>query len=852
MDVQIKQALEGKSENYLLPFLWMVNGDTQNLEERVETIYKSGARALCLESRTHDFFCEDAWWEDVEIILKACKERDMKVWILDDKHFPTGYANKLATKKYPHLRRWQLVEHHVDVLGPAKEVSFLLHPGFKEDELLGVYMYERTGNQEEICGKPICLTHQVEGDFLYLDVPQGCYRIFFYYKSRKGMLEKHADYINLIDEAAVKVQIEAVYEPHFEHFKEYFGSTIAGFFSDEPSLGNQFFNATRPVPPWKDRTLGLPGQALPWSDELLARLSDGGKDGLEYLATLWFDHKEMGQTARYEFMDMVSSLYQKNFSFQLGNWCRDHQVMYIGHIIEDMNAHARLSCSNGHFFRSLNGQDMSGIDIVLHQVLPGFANYDSSTISSGGVVSPEFYHYVLANMGASLAQLNPNMKRRAMCEVFGAYGWAESAPMMKWLMDFLLLRGINHFVPHAFSPIYPNLDCPPHFGGNGNDPQFDGFCKLMNYTNQVSHVMIGAKSTAKVAILYHGEAEWMNTKDCMLMQKPAKKLMDAHIAFEYLPFDYIDEFGQEIDHQLVMNDIAFRCVLVPYAKKLPQHFINRFAQLEQAGIAVRMVCNHGDKTETGMKIILLDELETWMKEQQLVEIAVEPKAPLLRISHVKRGTTDIYMLFNEGFEDLEMTEVTIPSSGTYLEADFLNGVYHKEHTDNGKYSCKLRAYESKVLIFGEFEDMEFAPKVSWEESTQALKWQVSLKEEGVEEEYRSYQTMESSFENITRKNPNFSGKMKYETSLHVEEGDSNMAIDLGEVGEVAQVFVNGVDCGIKIAPPYFYDISEMIKCGENTLEVVVANTLVHRLQDNFSAFLTIPASGLMGPVKIYQ
>ena len=43
----------------------------------------------------------------------------------------------------------------------------------------------------------------------------------------------------------------------------------------------------------------------------------------------------------------------------------DHGVMYIGHIIEEIS----LSCGAGHFFRAMKWQDMSGIDIVLHQLL---------------------------------------------------------------------------------------------------------------------------------------------------------------------------------------------------------------------------------------------------------------------------------------------------------------------------------------------------------------------------------------------------------------------------------------------------------------------------------------------------
>ena len=29
-------------------------------------------------------------WEDMDLILRECERRQMKVWLLDDKHFPTG------------------------------------------------------------------------------------------------------------------------------------------------------------------------------------------------------------------------------------------------------------------------------------------------------------------------------------------------------------------------------------------------------------------------------------------------------------------------------------------------------------------------------------------------------------------------------------------------------------------------------------------------------------------------------------------------------------------------------------------------------------------------------------------
>ena len=45
---------------------------------------------------------------------------------------------------------------------------------------------------------------------------------------------------------------------------------------------------------------------------------------------------------------------------------------YIGHVIEDCGTHARLGLGTGHFFKALWGQHMSGIDVVLQQIRPGY------------------------------------------------------------------------------------------------------------------------------------------------------------------------------------------------------------------------------------------------------------------------------------------------------------------------------------------------------------------------------------------------------------------------------------------------------------------------------------------------
>ena len=50
----------------------------------------------------------------------------------------------------------------------------------------------------------------------------------------------------------------------------------------------------------------------------------------------------------------------------------------------------------------------------------------------------------LADLAKSNAQLDASKNRQSMVELFGAYGWAEGLPLVKYLANHMMVRGINH------------------------------------------------------------------------------------------------------------------------------------------------------------------------------------------------------------------------------------------------------------------------------------------------------------------------------------------------------------------------------------------------------------------------
>jgi hypothetical protein len=95
--------------------------------------------------------------------------------------------------------------------------------------------------------------------------------------------------------------------------------------------------------------------------------------------------------------------------------------------------------------------------------------------------------------------------------------------------------------------------------------------------------------------------------------------------------------------------------------------------------------------------------------------------------------------------------------------------------------------------------------------------------------------------------PSFSGSALYRTSVDLTESDladRTLVLDLGEVRDVAQVTVNGVELPRALWSPYVVDVTEALRAGENTIDVRVTNTLLNKRSK------TPPPSGLLGPVTL--
>ena len=78
----------------------------------------------------------------------------------------------------------------------------------------------------------------------------------------------------------------------------------------------------------------------------------------------------------------------------------------------------------------------------------------------------------------------------------------------------------------------------------------------------------------------------------------------------------------------------------------------------------------------------------------------------------------------------------------------------------------------------------------------------------------------------------FAGVGVYSGNIDVDPAflrDRKILAALGDVGDIARVLVNGVDCGITWTAPFEADITGALRTGLNTIVVEVANAWMNRL-----------------------
>jgi hypothetical protein len=224
-------------------------------------------------------YLSEEWFFAVEGFLEAAKELGMDIWLYDDFNWPSGDAGGRITVQEKHRLASITVE----------------------GENAGRISYATVNN---------------------------------------GSLFGEKYFANLLSDEATDRFIELTHDQYYKRFKKYFGGTVKGIFTDEPSIA-----------------YSCHGGAIPYYE------------GMEedYYGRFGRDFYEDMRSAKDNFISLAMKLLSERFRscylHKISDWCHERGILSTGHL---MNDHSPVggTMANGDYLAALSELDLPGVDEI--------------------------------------------------------------------------------------------------------------------------------------------------------------------------------------------------------------------------------------------------------------------------------------------------------------------------------------------------------------------------------------------------------------------------------------------------------------------------------------------------------
>ena len=522
-----------------MPF-WFLNGNLTDAElhRQLQDFVRHGIYGIVLHPRIglprRIRYLSPTFFHYITTAVRTASELGMKVVLYDEGMYPSGSANGQVVAGHPELAS------------------------------VGLQLVEAPEAEDKI----LCETAQ---GILVVRPSHGTLRgIHWGEDDGEPNVPASAD---ILCPDAVKRFVTLTHEAYYRALHPWFGGTIIGFFTDEPSiLGRGCWDSG--LQPW---THGF---------EALFTAAGGNLSGL----TALFRGEENADTVLYHqlLLERESEVYYGTLS----RWCADHGIALMGH------PHQSDDIEVERYFQ------IPGQDLVLRWLAP----------EKDGLAGPD------STMGKCSADAARLMGcRRNANECFGACNkdenpWQFSGGDMKWYLDWLAVRGVNLFIPHAF---YYSIagkrryERPPDVGPHSL--WWPWYNQWATYMRRLSCLMTDASLHTPVAVL-------CRNRD--LRPELVAPLFRGQIGFQYLPESVWPECRVQ-DGNLFCRGRYYEAVLGPEAA--------RFSGVPHSteGVAPDLVC--------------------------------DPPAPMLRCARFIRCGVPCWLLVNEGNDTIEGC-LTLPLS----------------------------------------------------------------------------------------------------------------------------------------------------------------------------------------------
>jgi hypothetical protein len=522
------------------PLLWLHGDESkERLETYVGKVAEGGNGCFTTESRPHNDWLGPKWYRDLGICLDAAKSNNLKMWIFDERWWPSQGVAGRVPERYASKK---LEMNATDVEGPA-EFTATGHGG---ERYIATVAGRVTADGAIEGASLLDLERFIREGRLSWKAPAGKWRIMQFTHTRA------AGFVDGASKDCVEWFLQTVYQPHYDHFKADFGRTIPGFFYDEPETRGD------------------------WGTELNRTLAAWGVDWKKaYVAYKGRLAGEEQTAARFQYLDAFAETWGRTMYGGMTAWCHRHGVESIGHFMEHRNLYVERAYCAGDLMRLQRYSDMGGIDAVFTQ----FAWGERRKSRDQPVWSTP-------KLGSSITHVAGKRDDLTMVEIFGARGQDITYPEMKWWTDHMQVSGVNFHIPHSFNPRSPrDRDCPPYFYNGGYEPRWPLYRVYADYTSRLSLMLSGGRHVAPVALLFNGNIRQVGK---VLPPEPVSEaLQDALSDCDWLPFDIFENEARLSGKEVRLHQERYQVLIVPGTEVIPYATLAKVkAFADRGGIVV--------------------------------------------------------------------------------------------------------------------------------------------------------------------------------------------------------------------------------------------------------------------------
>ncbi|MFD0715797.1 glycosyl hydrolase [Paenibacillus sp. GCM10027626] len=600
----------------------------------------------------------EEYWEILKQNVEyAIDKLGLRVWIYDEKGYPSGTAGGLVLKERPDLEAQGLavIEKEVaakgDVVinhpqGHGKVVSVSAYPGSLENFQLDAAtdltaFLDDTGNLK---------WKAPDGEwvvFYFVQKPfyEGTHAVNNWYEQRR--------YINLLEKEATEKFIDVTHRQYFERLGSYFGKGIEAFFTDEPALTGTYLTS----PPRQPAVLDQPDPDVPllktlnWGNQLADVFKQRrGYDLLPVLPYLAAGTSKEARQVRLDYYQTLAELVVESYFEPLEKFCGETGVACSGHLLlEEEMFHQAVY--EGNLLEIYRHMQMPGIDLLT--AYPKLAKEWAVTTAKLASSSAYFYG-----------------KEHVMSEISDAFD-GEKADFLGRLAAIAVqfAFGVDHFNSYYE---YDRM----------SDEENQQFA---NFVGRIGYMMDSGAQSAQIAVYYPVESVWEQTLPPMSLnaadyaagavaisnnfKQVALSLVDRQMDFNYLDTEGILSCKLEDGKLVTPAGQRYEALVIPNSTVLDARLAAKLLQIADAGI--RLVVQGGSpsliRTEQGLTEAgdLYGELakrSTVLRVKDAAEVA-EQLRPLVKaellldkphpelITFKKSGTSgDTFLLVNTSDE----------------------------------------------------------------------------------------------------------------------------------------------------------------------------------------------------------